>query len=196
MELVLATNNHHKKEEFDQILKPYKIILPGDLGIKFSYEETGATYFDNAYGKAYHLYSQIKRPVIADDSGLSVYCLDGAPGIFSSRYGASGEHDKLPAEERNNYLLSRIEGETDRQAFFVCCIVLIISEYRFYSIQETLEGQITEEPAGSYGFGYDPVFYLPEYNKTVAQLPEEEKNSLSHRGKAGKKIFTLLEGVK
>jgi XTP/dITP diphosphohydrolase len=192
MEFVLATNNPHKKEEFDSILAPHTILLPGDLGVDFSFDETGVTYFENAYGKAAHLFSVIHRPVLADDSGLSVVCLDGAPGIYSARFGGGGQHDKLPAEERNRYLLDKLGEEDDRSAFFVCCLVLILTPYRFYTVQETLDGELAAGPAGTGGFGYDPIFYLPGRGKTVAQLPDSEKNSLSHRGKAGHKMARLI----
>jgi XTP/dITP diphosphohydrolase len=201
MELFLATNNPHKKKEFDAILFPHTLLLPRDAGIDFSFEETGKTYFENAYGKAFHLFRQLKNqgvklPVLADDSGLSVNALDGAPGIYSSRYGADpAEQEKLPADERNRYLLRKLENIRDRRAFFVCSLVVVVSDHRFYSVQETLEGEITEAPRGSGGFGYDPVFYLPRYGKTVAELPETTKNALSHRGTAGKVMLKTIEGA-
>ncbi len=199
MELVLATNNPHKRDELEIILSPHKILLPSRFDIDFSFEETGTTYFANAYGKAEHLFYQLKEhnvdlPVLADDSGLSVYALDGAPGIYSSRYGAPAEKEKLPASERNRYLLSVMEGIEDRRAFFVCCLVCIFSEFRFYSVQETVEGRIHHTPQGDGGFGYDPIFYMPDLGKTLAELPEGEKHSLSHRGKAGKVLMHTLEG--
>jgi XTP/dITP diphosphohydrolase len=135
--------------------------------------------------------------VLADDSGLSLPALGGAPGIYSARYGsdlnAAGE--ELSAEERNSYLLSQIAGRKDRSAFYVCCMVLIIETYRFFTVQETWHGEITDRPAGRGGFGYDPVFYLPEYGMTAAELSEDEKNRLSHRGKAAAMIDRLLSGA-
>lgn len=201
MELVLATNNRNKKKEFDTILAPHTVLLPENEGIDFYFEETGKTYFENAYGKAFHLFRQLQkqgkhRPVLADDSGLSVHALDGAPGIYSSRYGAGPQDgEKLPADERNRYLLAKLNGVRDRHGFFVCCLVFVISEYRFYSVQETLEGEIARESRGDGGFGYDPVFYLSQFGKTVAELPEQKKHSLSHRGKAGKVMRKTIEGA-
>ena len=201
MEFILATNNTHKKDEFDSILAPHTVLLPRDAGIDFYFEETGKTYFANAYGKAFHLFQQLRKqdnhlPVIADDSGLSVHALGGAPGIYSSRYGTRPEnHEKLPADQRNKYLLEKLINVRDRHAFFVCCLVCIFSEYRFYTVQETLEGEIAETRGGGGGFGYDPVFYLPRYGKTVAELPEKTKNVLSHRGKAGNVMLKTLEGA-
>lgn len=195
MEFVLATNNVHKREEFDAILSPHTLVLPRDIGGEFYFEEKGETYFANAYGKAYHLFSRIQRPVIADDSGLSVAALDGAPGIYSSRFGSGGEEEKLPADERNRYLLEKMAGIKDRRAFFVCSLVLILSEYRFYAVQETLEGHIASAPVGTGGFGYDPIFYLPDLQKTVAQLPAHVKHSLSHRGKAGNILKETMKGA-
>lgn len=202
MNIVLATNNPHKKEEFDEILSPHTVLLPNDLGLKFSFDETGTNYFENAYGKAHTLFKLIRGtgrviPVLGDDSGLSVEALDGAPGLYSSRYGADpGSGEKLPAEKRNKFLLDKLTGKTERSAFFVCSLVLILSEYRFYAVQETLEGEIAEEPSGSGGFGYDPVFYIPEMGKTAAELSPEKKHTLSHRGKAGKVMMKTIEGVR
>lgn len=193
MELLLASNNPHKKREYKEILSPHTVLLPSDLGIEFFFEENGSTYFENAFGKGITLFRQVRRPVIADDSGLSVAALEGAPGLYSSRYGAPEKGKKLAASERNRYLLEKMAHTTDRTAFFVCCLVLILEEYRFFSIQETLEGEICREPAGTGGFGYDPVFFLPTRGETVAQLEAAEKHSISHRGKAGKRMAALIQ---
>jgi XTP/dITP diphosphohydrolase len=193
MQLILASGNEHKQREMQQILHPHELILPADVGVTFYYQETGSTYFENSYGKVSHLFTQVLRPVIGDDSGLSVPALGGAPGIYSSRYGSLKAGEKLPTPERNQYLLRKMEDIEERTAFFVCCMVLMLEDYRYFVAQETLHGSIGEAPVGEGGFGYDPVFYLAEYGKTVAQLPEEEKNRISHRGKAGKRIKLLLD---
>ncbi len=196
MEIVLATGNKHKKEELADILHPHSVLVPSDIDVRFDFPETGSTYLENAYGKAEHLFGMIGRPVIADDSGLSVPALGGEPGVYSARYGAEPNGKRLQAAERNRYLLEKMTGVTDRRAFFVCCMVLILEEYRFFVAEETVHGEITHEPAGTGGFGYDPVFSLPEWGKTIAELPEGEKNKISHRGKAGlriKQIIDLLE---
>jgi XTP/dITP diphosphohydrolase len=193
MELLLASNNTNKKREYEEILTPHTVLLPSDIGIEFSFEENGTTYFENAFGKGITLFRQVRKPVIADDSGLSVAALAGAPGLYSSRYGAPEKGKKLSAPERNRFLLEKMDRLDDRKAFFVCCLVLILEEYRFFSIQETLEGEVCREPAGSGGFGYDPVFFLPDRGKTVAQLPAAEKHSISHRGKAGKRMAAFIQ---
>ena len=198
MEIVLATGNLHKKEELNEILKGHKILLPSDLNCTFDCVESGKTYLDNALIKAHALYKVVKRPVIADDSGISLPALGGAPGVYSARYGSiEGEKD-LESPERNAYLLKNMKEITDRKAFFVCSMVLMLDEYRIYTVQETFSGVIALQPSGIDGFGYDPLFYLEEYGKTVAQLPGDLKNKISHRGRAGasiKKIMDNLEGA-
>ncbi|MBI9102654.1 MAG: RdgB/HAM1 family non-canonical purine NTP pyrophosphatase [Spirochaetales bacterium] len=195
MELILATGNNHKAEELQEIMKDHRIIIPRDLGIDFDFEETGTTFFENSYGKAMHLFKQTGKPVIADDSGLCVPALDGAPGIYSARYGAAPGEPDLESPERNALLLSQMEGIENREAFFVCSMVLIMGEYRFFAAQETVEGEIIRESRGVGGFGYDPLFYLPHLNKTIAELPAEEKNLLSHRGLAGKKMAAIIDTI-
>jgi XTP/dITP diphosphohydrolase len=199
MEILLATENHHKKEEIQSILKDHTILIPPDIDMPYSHDETGTTYFENAYGKAHTLLNlqdpQQRYPVIADDSGLSVEAMDGAPGIYSARYGTPAGGAVLSDKEKYEILLQRMTGTANRNAFFVSCIVLMFSEYRFFSVQETINGSISEEPRGRGGFGYDPVFYVPDYGKTVAELSPEIKNSISHRAKSCRKINQLLEGV-
>jgi XTP/dITP diphosphohydrolase len=192
MELCIATGNPHKVEELQAIFPDHRLRTPAELGIDFEFEETGSTFFANAYGKAAALYPRAGMPVIADDSGLSLPALGGEPGIYSARYGSELYGRRLEADERNRYLLSRLEGVEERDAFFVCCMVAILAEYRFFCVQETLHGTIIDTPEGEGGFGYDPIFYLPERGATVAQLPEGEKNRISHRGKAGARLARLL----
>lgn len=193
MDIVLATGNLHKKEELQEILKGHKILLPGDLNARFDCEENGESYLDNALIKAKALYKVVGRPVVADDSGISVPALGGAPGVYSARYGSEEAGRILESPERNAYLLKKMENITDRRAFFVCSMVLMLDEYRIYTVQETFSGEIGHEPFGGGGFGYDPLFYLQEYGKTVAQLPAEEKNRISHRGKAGAGIKAIMD---
>lgn len=193
MEIILASGNKHKLFELKGILKGHTVLLPEDIGIDFDFEETGSSYLENSYGKAYALFNRINRPVIADDSGLSVAALNGAPGIYSARYG-SKDGVLLKATERNLFLLKQLKGMNDFSAEFICCMTLVLEKNRFFVAQESFKGKITKNSSGINGFGYDPVFYLPEYGKTVAELPEEEKNRISHRGKAGNRIARLLEG--
>ena len=195
MELCIATGNPHKVEELQAIFSRHTLRTPAELGIEFEYEETGSSFFANAYGKAAALSAQTNLPVIADDSGLSLPALGGEPGVYSARYGSKVYGRLLEAPERNRYLLSRLEGIDERDAFFVCCMVAILEQYRFFTVQETLHGTIIDRPAGKGGFGYDPIFYLPRRECTVAQLPEGEKNRISHRGKAGAQLSRLLDAA-
>ncbi len=192
MEIILASGNRHKLFELKEILKGHTVLLPEDIGIDFDFEETGSSYLENSYGKAYALFNKINRPVIADDSGLSVAALNGAPGIYSARYG-SKDGVLLEAPERNLFLLQQLKEMDDLSAEFICCMTLVLEKNRFFVAQESFKGEITKDSTGVNGFGYDPVFYLPEYGKTVAELPEEKKNKISHRGKAGYRIARLLE---
>ena len=194
MEIVLATGNMHKKKELEQILSGHRILIPSDLGVDFDCDETGQTFMENALLKAETLYDLVKRPVLADDSGLCVQALDGAPGIYSARYGSEGGVN-LSDSDRNLLLLKNIQGAEDRTAFFVCAMVLITAPYRVYSVQEAFNGSIAEAPYGGGGFGYDPVFIDALSGKTAAELTEEEKNRVSHRGKAGKVMKTLMEAL-
>lgn len=167
--------------------------MPREAGIDFEYPENGKDFLENALGKARALFSMIRTPVIADDSGLCVPAIGGEPGIYSSRYGASGSRN-LEAAERNAYLLSRMKGVGDRRAYFVCCLVLVMEEARFFIAQETVHGSIAEAPRGEKGFGYDPLFLIPGTGKTIAELPDADKDSLSHRGRAARRIVSMLEG--
>lgn len=194
MEIVLATGNMHKKKELEQILSGHKILIPSDLGVDFDCDETGLTFMENALLKAETLYELVKRPVLADDSGLCVQALDGAPGIYSARYGSEGGVN-LSDSDRNTLLLKNIEKVEDRTAFFVCAMVLITAPYRIYSVQEAFDGAIAQAPYGGGGFGYDPVFIDALSGKTAAELSDEEKNLVSHRGKAGKVMKTLMEAL-
>lgn len=195
MEILLATGNAHKKEELQAILPEHTILTPQDLGIAFDFEETGKTFLENAQGKALALHQITGKPVLADDSGICVPALGGAPGIYSARYGSRPGEPDLESPERNALLLKNMEGKEDRRAFFVCSMTLVFGEYRHYTIQETVEGVLTTEPAGTGGFGYDPLFYLEEYGKTIAELPAEEKNRISHRGRAGARMAKLLQDL-
>jgi XTP/dITP diphosphohydrolase len=194
MKLILATNNAHKKIEFSGIFIDHEIRVPEELGIGFDCEETGTSFLENSLLKSRSLYELVHAPVIADDSGLCVPALKGEPGIYSARYGSVNGHT-LEAAERNAYLLEKMKGISDRRCFFVCCMTLILDEYRIFSAQETLEGVLLEAPRGKGGFGYDPVVYLPGKGKTVAELNEKEKNAISHRGKAGAVLSRMLSSA-
>jgi XTP/dITP diphosphohydrolase len=193
MHLVLATNNQHKLREIRGILPHWQVSGPKDLGLDFHHEETGDSFMDNALGKARTLWLQIRDTpglppglaVLADDSGLVVPALGGQPGVHSARYGNLDGTRRFDDRDRYELLLANMQGLTERSAHFVCCLALVNGPDRFRIVQETWEGFIATVPmdAGQ-GFGYDPVFWLPEYNCTVACLPEGEKNRISHRAKA------------
>lgn len=196
MTIVIATGNRHKAEEFSRIFSDHRIVLPADRGIMFDPEETATTFYGNALIKARTLFELMGEPVIADDSGICVDALNGEPGVYSARYGATNGIE-LSAEDRNKLLLSRMKGIPDRTARFVCNMVLYYGPDRFVSVQETLEGSIVSESgSGSGGFGYDPVLYLPEYGKTVAELSDDQKDIVSHRGKAARKLQIFLNSEK
>ena len=191
MKIYLASGNVNKKKEVQELLPSHKIVLPKDEGIEFDPEETGSTFFENAMIKAKALYHIVKAPVLADDSGICIDFLKGAPGVHSARYGSvEGEH--VSAEAGINKVLSELKGVKDRSARFACCMVFLLDEDRFYSVQETCEGRITGAPSGSGGFGYDPIFFVEKFGKTFAELTSEQKNSISHRGRALKAIIKLI----
>ncbi len=195
MEIVLASGNMHKKKELEKIFSGHKLVLPSELGVDFDCDETGKTFLENALLKAETLYKQVGKPVLADDSGLCVDALDGGPGIYSARYGSDEGRPKLTDSERNTLLLSRLEGKENRKAAFVCCMALITSPDRIFTVQETFPGEIAHRPFGGGGFGYDPVFVEPISGKTVAELSDDEKNRISHRGRAGRRMNAILEDL-
>jgi XTP/dITP diphosphohydrolase len=196
MELYVATGNAHKLVELGPALPGHRLRSPADMGIdNFEVVEDGSTYLENALKKAKALYTLIGKPSLADDSGLSVRALGGAPGVLSARYGSEDGVRKLEAGERNAYLLRQMEAAEDRACAFVCCLVLVLSDDRVFAIQETCPGQLLRSPMGSGGFGYDPIVYLPELGKSVAELSIEEKNLLSHRGRACMRMAALLAEI-
>jgi XTP/dITP diphosphohydrolase len=202
MNVVLATNNDHKRKELAAILTHHRVLIPSEIGIEFSFEETASTFLDNALGKARALQEMVGRAgtpvedmvIVADDSGLCVDALGGEPGIYSARYGSpDGGKTELSSEERNALLLRKLTGVDNRAAYFVCCMVAVFSTDRYAAVEETFEGLIATAPSGSGGFGYDPVFYLPDRNLCVAELPDAEKNLISHRGKAAAGMAAVLD---
>ncbi|MBL7006518.1 MAG: RdgB/HAM1 family non-canonical purine NTP pyrophosphatase [Spirochaetia bacterium] len=194
MNIILATGNRHKKRELSQIISSHDFLLPDDIGISFHHEETADTFLGNSLGKAQALFAACGKPVLADDSGLVIPALHGGePGIYSARYGSEESGHNLSDTERNLYLLQNMRSISDRSAFFVCCMAFMLDEYRVFTIQETFHGKIISKMQGTGGFGYDPIFYIPELGKTAAQLSESEKNSISHRGKAGMRMAALIQ---
>lgn len=215
MTLYLASGNLHKKHEMQDICRPHTILIPADKGIAFNPEETGKTFFENSLIKARTLWEIIREPVLAEDSGICIDILGGRPGIYSARYAGIdfpyGKPDGIgiPQEQKNKLLLDEVKkaeqsaslsGTSEvkngtRSCRYVCAMVLYFGKDRFYCVQETMEGSLIEdisEERGKGGFGYDPIVFLSEYGKTVAELSDEEKNAVSHRGKAARKILQLL----
>ena len=204
MRIVLATNNTHKKRELTDILGDYQVVTPEELGIEFEFEETGATFQENALGKAFALLELLDNAdagnqdvIVADDSGICVNALSGGPGIYSARYGSpDGGKTELPADARNRLLLDSIADATDRRAHFVCCMVAVWDRDRYAIAQETWPGEIATEPSDAKGgFGYDPVFLVPTHGCTAAQLGVAEKNRLSHRGRAARVLSAALRAA-
>jgi len=217
MKIYLASSNQNKKREMSEILSAHTIVTPSDENIDFSPVEDGSSFYENSLIKARALYQIVKAPILADDSGICVDALNGEPGIFSSRYGGPdfmhGRPDgkKTSQEEQNKFIIEQtslaiasnklpqapyLHGE--RSCHYTCAMVLYCGPDRLFVAQETFEGVLVDsidKAAGSGGFGYDPIFFLPEYNKTAAELTAEEKNAISHRGKAVRIIQKIIESL-
>ena len=185
MKFVLASKNNHKQRELQQILAPYgiELLLQSELGLELEVEETGKTFAENAYIKARTVMEAAGLPTIADDSGLVVDALHGAPGVYSARYGSP---ECKTDRDRNELLLRQMQGvaPAQRTARFVCCICCLFPDGRQVLGQGNCAGLIADRLAGEQGFGYDPLFYVPEEKLTFAQIGAERKNELSHRGRA------------
>lgn len=183
MKLVLASNNAHKLEELRAILSQLdmEVVSQKELGISVEPDENGTTFEENSYIKAKTVMDICWLPTIADDSGLTVDALGGEPGVYSARFG--GEACRSD-RERLEYLLHRMEGKTDRSAKFVSVITMLTPDGGRIVARGECPGRILTEPHGENGFGYDPVFYVPEAGCTFAELPPQEKNRISHRARA------------
>jgi XTP/dITP diphosphohydrolase len=190
--LLLATNNEGKVREYKHMLKdlPLELLSLAELGIKTGVDEVGETLEENARLKATTLSRESQLLTLADDSGLEVEVLGGEPGRLSARYAGEGASDR----DRVEYLLSRLKDvpEEKRSARFRCVIAIAQPDGEVELCQGECRGVIALEPRGEAGFGYDPIFYLPELGKTMAELSLEEKNKVSHRGRAAKEAINLL----
>jgi len=196
MDLIVATGNAHKLSELAPLFPGYRLLRPADVGHPdFDVEEDGATYIENALKKARALHDLTGLPSLADDSGLSVRALGGAPGILSARYGSEDGKRKLEAPERNALLLANCASFADRACAFVCALALVLEENRSFVVEETCPGELLRAPRGEGGFGYDPVVWLPDLGKSVAELGLEEKNLLSHRGRASRRMAAILASL-
>ena len=182
MKFVLATHNPGKLKEMGDILARFgvEVVSPKDLGITVDVEETGAAFAENAMLKAKAICAAAKLPAIADDSGLCVDALNGGPGVYSARYGGEGLDDK----GRYMLLLNSMRGQPTRAAHFACAIACVFPNGDELTAEGRCDGTIAFAPIGEGGFGYDPVFFVPELKKTFGQLTAEEKSAISHRGRA------------
>jgi len=191
--LVLATKNKGKISEFLELFRNSGIEIKtlDDFGPIPPVIEDGATFEDNAVKKAQFTARVLGIPAIADDSGLTVTALQGAPGVFSSRYAGENADD----ETNNRKLLASMKGVLDRTAAFVCVLAVAVPRGPALIYEGTCEGVIAETPKGDQGFGYDPLFYYSPFGKTFAQLTNKEKNSISHRGKAMAELRAELSKV-
>jgi XTP/dITP diphosphohydrolase len=198
MELIFATNNRHKLKEIGALLdERYKLLGLWDLGATEEIPEDHDTLEENASQKAWHIYNKFNRSCFADDTGLEVNALNGAPGVYSARYARIGTltfPEMEPASGNIKKLLLEMEGITQRQARFRTVISLVLNgtEYRFEGI---VEGEITREPSGKDGFGYDPVFRPKGDSRTFAEMDLELKNKISHRARAVQELIQFLNRV-
>lgn len=186
--IVIATNNQGKIKEFKKIFSNYNILSLKDINYKKEIIENGNTFEENAIIKAKTVSLATNQIVIADDSGLEVFALNNMPGIYSARY--AEEHNDL---KNNELLIKNMELIEDRRAQFVCVICIYFPNGKYYTSKGICSGIITKEPKGSNGFGYDPYFYVSEFDKTMAELTLDEKNSISHRFKAIKNLKGIID---
>jgi XTP/dITP diphosphohydrolase len=191
--LLLATTNRHKLNEYRAIFStlPFTLLSLTDIRLDMDVEETGTTFLENAELKA-RAYAQASGMLsLADDSGLAIDALGGAPGVYSARFAGVD----TPYEERFRLIFKRMQGipHSQRTARFICVISIAEPSGYCRSVEGVMEGIIADAPRGTNGFGYDPIFLLPELGKTSAELPPEQKNSISHRGRAARKARELLE---
>ena len=190
--IIFATGNRDKLREIREILGDlgHDILSMEEAGFEGDIVEDGTTFGENAEIKAKSVWEKTGNIVLADDSGLVIDCLGGEPGIYSARY-----MEGHPYSERNQVLIRRVNetGGKDRSARFVCNIAAVLPDGTVEHAEATYEGIIADAPAGENGFGYDPILYLPELGKTSAELSEEEKNAISHRGKALRAMREILK---
>lgn len=190
--LIIASNNAGKIREFRELLSPFgfEVISMREAGFTDEIVEDGETFEENAHIKARTVFEALKLPTIADDSGLEIDFLNGAPGVYSARYAGENASDK----ERCAKVLEEMHGAARelRDARFVCSIYFIFDEENEYSVSGEVRGYIGDEPVGKNGFGYDPIFMLDE-DESMATISEEEKNKISHRAKAFEKLSDILK---
>lgn len=189
--LLLASTNQGKVAEFQRLLAPLGIAVrsPADLGLALEVEETGETFAENAALKAEAYLAASGLPSLADDSGLSVAGLEGAPGVRSARYGGPG----LTDAQRTDLLVAAMRGRINREARFVCDLALALPGRPPLHFTGTVAGEVTHEPRGEGGFGYDPIFLYPPLGRTFGELRPEEKDAVSHRAEAARQLVRYLQ---
>lgn len=185
--LIIATNNPGKVKEFKAMIKNYEVLSLKDLGIKVDVEETGTTFYENALIKAKAVSELVGEDALADDSGLSVDALGGAPGIYSARYADGTDEGNLKK------VLEDMKDEKVRDAKFCCALVLYKKGGEIISSYGETAGRLLYEPQGENGFGYDPIFYSTEIDKCFGIASPEEKNSVSHRSRAIRELIEKLD---
>ena len=194
MKVVLASKNRHKWEEIRKITEKFdmELVMESDLGVDIDVEETGTTFEENSFLKANAVMRATGLPALADDSGITVDALNGEPGIYSARYGFD---DTLDDWGRLQLLLKNTENVPDgqRQAQFVCVITLMTPDGQVIQARGEVHGELLRTPAGTGGFGYDPIFYYPPLGKTLAEVAPEEKNQVSHRARALKVLYEKMK---
>ncbi len=194
MRVVLASKNPHKLAEISKITEKFdmELVLQSELGIDLDVEENGTTFEENSLIKAKAVMEATGLPALADDSGIMVDALGGEPGIYSARYGFD---ESLDDRGRMLLLLHNTEQVPDgqRQAKFVCVITLVTPDGKTIQARGEVHGELTREPKGENGFGYDPIFYYPPAGCTTAELPSAEKNEVSHRGRALRVFYEKLK---
>ena len=194
MKIVLASKNKHKLVEISQITEKFgfELVLQSELGVDIDVEETGTTFEENSLIKARAVMEATGLPALADDSGIAVDALNGEPGVYSARYGFD---ESLDDWGRMMLLLKNTEHVPDgqRQAKFVCVISFVTPEGKIIQARGEIHGELTRQPRGENGFGYDPIFYYPPFGQTTAEIPAEQKNAVSHRGNALRIFYEKLK---
>jgi XTP/dITP diphosphohydrolase len=191
MRLLVASKNRGKISEIKKIYKgSIEILSPIDIGFDLDILEDGSSLRDNSLKKALAYFRKVNICTLGEDTGLFVEALNGKPGVYSARYGGGGD------ESNRRKLLLELEGESNRRAYFETVIALVISENFFKFFEGRVDGNITEEEIGNEGFGYDPIFLPKGYNKTFGQMSADEKNSISHRKIALKRVLEYIEDKK
>ena len=194
-QVIIATKNKGKAKDFEAIFNPYgyEVLTLHDVADDLDVEETGTTFEENAILKAEALAERLQTFVLADDSGLAIDALNGAPGVYSARYAGEEKNDEANMEK----VLAELQGIPDekRTARFCCAIALAGPNMDTKTAFGTCEGRIAHEKKGAYGFGYDPIFFVPELGKMMAELEPSEKAAISHRGNAIKKIEAELPNL-